>query len=257
MLANKLLPYLVFPLTWTLVLMLLGVVAMIRRRTVIAVLCLGTAWLLLWASSLPVVGQSLLRTLERQTLPMALDTLPEADAIVLLGGAAHAPLPPRRTSEWGDGVDRVLMAARLYRAGKAPLIVVSGGQVFPMPGYRSEADYHVELLMSLGVPESAIWLEGESRNTADNARMVERLVLDAQGDRVLLVTSAFHMPRSLLLFGQTELLVTPVPVDFREPQPARPAILEWMPDADALAMTQLALREYLGLAFYRVRIWLG
>lgn len=168
----------------------------------------------------------------------------------MLGGGVVAPLKPRLKAEMNDGGDRLTMAAELLHAGKAPYILVSGGQVFSDPDILSEADYHVDFLRNLNVPADAIVLEKKSRNTAENATF-SREVLDQRGDKhILLVTSAFHMPRSVLLFGQTDLRVTAVTTDLRNSLSKRPEILYWLPDADALAASQTAVREHLGYWVY-------
>ena len=257
MFFNKFLPYLLFPLTWVLVLLALTGIAVWFDRRKRALWLVTTATLLLWLLSAPRVAHWLLLSLENQYPPVAAAELPAAGAIVLLGGGVEAPLAPRIVAEMNEGGDRLTRAAELYHAGKAPWILVSGGQVFPDPNLRSEAEYHVDFLRRLGVPEEAIVLETSSRNTADNARFSHAILAQREVSHILLVTSAFHMPRSMLLFGKPGLRVTPATTDVLSPLPERPEILYWLPDAGALAVTQLALREHLGYWVYRVKFLLN
>ena len=121
------------------------------------------------------------------------------------------------------------------------------------------------LLGLLGVPEDAIWLEPDSRNTYENA-LNSRIMLDARGiRRVVLVTSAAHMPRSVALFERQGLEVIPAPADFRVTQAGwqmltsgspEAQMVGLLPSAENLAITTSALKEYLGILVYRLRGWL-
>lgn len=117
-----------------------------------------------------------------------------------------------------------------------------------------------EALGALGVSPSMIYTETRSRDTADNARMTRELLEKRRfGSNVLLVTSAYHMPRSLMLFRRAGLHPIPVPTDYktdRGPAVRRKSaenILAWMPQASDLQRTSAALRERLGMLFYRIR----
>ena len=96
-------------------------------------------------------------------------------------------------------------------AGKAPLIIVSGGNVFLQEGIRPESAYTADLLQEWGIPQSAIIFEGNSRNTRENAVETSRLLKNRQLNRVLLVTSAFHMPRALATFRAVGIDAIPSP----------------------------------------------
>jgi uncharacterized SAM-binding protein YcdF (DUF218 family) len=256
MFINKLLPYLFFPLTWVIVLLGFAFIAILFHKRGRALTFLALATSTLWLISCPRPAYWLVSTIESQYPPMPIENLPTADAIVLLTGGVVAPLKPRLYPELNDSGDRLAMAAALFHAGKAPYILVSGGQVFPNPELLSEAEYHVEFLRRLNVPNDAIVLEIESRNTAENALFSEDILVARGDNRILLVTSAFHMPRSMLLFEQTGLIVVAVSTDFRSPLPVRPEILYWLPDGDALAYTQMAIREHLGYWVYKVKAYL-
>lgn len=255
MLLHKLLPYCFYPITWVLGLLAIAVILLWRAqlRAGLRVLLLAFGVLLVAAS--PGVANFLWYSLERQYPPHTPAQLPEAGAIVLLGGGIELPAPPRVMPDLNDAADRVWFAAELYHAGKAPLIVVSGGQVFPNPGLQSEADYHLQLLERMGVPRRAIWLETASSNTADNAVLTAKALKDRNITEVLLVTSAMHMPRASLLFRETGLTVVPAVCDVRISAVQEPAILGILPSARAFLTTEGALREWIGLWVYRARPW--
>ena len=141
---------------------------------------------------------------------------PSADAVVLLGGSMGANTNAYPYAEMWTGADRVWHAACLYKAGKAPRFIASGNgdRVSTLP-----------LLLDFGVPESAVVFEDESRNTEENARFVERLLTasDKSGTqlptandqqptkKILLVTSAYHMRRAMLMYRKYAQNHPPVP----------------------------------------------
>ncbi len=108
---------------------------------------------------------------------------------------------------------------------------------------------------TLGVPADRIVVTGIVANTADEAREVAHLLAGRQlmAPRVLLVTSAFHMPRARQVFEQQGLVVEPFPVDFRFSEGGSTTILDFLPSVGALDQTQTALREFYGRAFYWLR----
>jgi uncharacterized SAM-binding protein YcdF (DUF218 family) len=121
-----------------------------------------------------------------------------------------------------------------------------------------------EILKTLGVPNSAILQDPTSLNTYQNAVNVKKIINERGIRRVLLVTSAMHMPRSLRIFQRQGIEAIPAPTDFlvtqqelEEPNNSTQAtILSLLPDADRLEMTTRALKEYLGTLIYRLRGWL-
>lgn len=255
MLLHKLLPYLFYPITWVVVLLTAGLFLLWRARTRAALRVLVAAWLIVIVAASPGVANFLWYALERQYPQQAPEKLPAAGAIVLLGGGIELPAPPRVMPDLNDAADRVWYAAELFHAGKAPLIVVSGGQVFPNPGLQTEAEYHLQLLMRMGVPQNAIVLESASSNTADNAVLTAQTLKERDIDSVLLVTSAMHMPRASFLFRETGLMVIPATCDVRISTVKEPAILGLLPSAHAFSTTESALREWMGILIYRARVY--
>lgn len=215
-----------------------------RRRSGGVLLTIALGWLWLWST--PVFSDWVRAGLERRYPPLPVQELPAVDAIVVLGGAMEAAQPPERPyPDLGGAADRVWHAARLFRAGKAPLILASGGNL-PWSGIEQpEAAAIAELLQEFGVPAAAIVLEPNSRTTREN-RDNSLPILHALGaHRILLVTSALHMPRALALFEDTDLAVIPAPTDVEVT--VKPGhLLRWLPDAQALADSSRAFKEYLG-----------
>lgn len=259
---SKLLPLLIYPVGLTCLLLL--ALLLLRRRPRWVSWLAAAALLVLWLGANPLVSLWLVRSLEWRYLPPA--ELPHAEVIVLLGGGEAAPAPPQQLPGINDAGDRMIYAAWLYKQGASPHVLLSGGVVgVDGPALEPGAEVMAGLLGMLGVPADALWLEPRSRNTYENAVEVKKL-LDAKGiQRIILVTSAMHMPRSAAIFARQGFDVIPAPTDYNvtqagwdyawTPDPAV-QIFNLVPDADSLVMTTRALKEYTGILIYRLRGWL-
>jgi uncharacterized SAM-binding protein YcdF (DUF218 family) len=202
-------------------------------------------------------SRSLMQSLEFQNLPQG--PLPRSAAIIVLGGGTVPATPPRPWVEVAEAGDRALYAAKLYRDGKAPLMILSGGRVEWYGAGPPEAADMAEQVKSMGVPDSAILLEPDSNNTYENAVNVLKILQDKKiTGPLLLVTSAMHMPRSLAIFRHLGMDVTAAPTDFRTTfEPDRQGFAGWLislwPEAEAMHKTTLAIKEYIGLLIYRLQ----
>jgi uncharacterized SAM-binding protein YcdF (DUF218 family) len=187
--------------------------------------------------------------------PVAMEQVPVSDCIIVLGGVVQAPARPRLDVEFNDSVDRVHKAAALFKAGKAPYLIVTGGNQPWSTVTNSEADLIRDLLVEWGVERDAIILEGSSRNTRENALYTRNIVDSIHCDQALLVTSAAHMPRSVAAFRSVGIAVTPVSTDIRVADDSSLTIQDFLPDARSLQMTSDAIRELVGQWVYKVQGW--
>lgn len=252
LLATKVATALLLPLNLSI---LLGSVALVLSRQKRGLLAAVTGLLALGVlvpASLPVASDALVSRLERDHPPADPAASPEAPAIVVLGGTLQPGLSPRRGPELADSSDRILHAARLFRAGKAPLVVASGGRLPWSREERSEAAEISDLLVEWGVPREAILREERSATTSENAAETARLLRPRGVRRVLLVTSSLHMRRALAAFRAEGLEPVPSPCDALVAGRGPVTALDWLPRPDALDRTHRALKELLGLAYYRV-----
>ena len=167
------------------------------------------------------------------------------DGIVVLGGAIEAAIAPvRRASELNEAAERITVIAELARKYQSARILYSGGNASPAPPGRGEAQIAAALFESFGVPARRLMLEEESRTTAENAAFSRRLVMPKPGERWLLVTSAYHMPRSIGAFRRAGFAVEAYPVDYRTTGPAD----LWIPFdsiATGLRRTDIAAHEWI------------
>lgn len=212
-----------------------------RRRWAFAVALLGGVLLL--GQSLPPVAGWLKETLEERAGPALTDTR-GAGAIVVLGSGLNIDAP----EYGGDTVtDRSLIRARygavVARRSGLP-VLVSGGT--PRNAVRSEADVIGDLLeKEFGVPVR--WREGDSLDTADNARFSAALLHPRGIRRIVLVTQAFHMPRARRLFEAAGFEVIPAPTELAGRSEHPRTLLDWLPRPRALMDSYYALHEWLGL----------
>jgi len=261
---SKFLPTLVYPTGLTAVLLVIALI--LRDRPTVRYRLIAVALITLWLGGHKLTSLTLVRALESRYPAMAPDDVPQAEAIVVLGGGTLEKGAPRPTHEVSEAGDRVIYAARLYGAGVAPLVVVSGSHG-PFHPYGSEPGSAVmaELLTLCGVPEDAILQETVSVNTYENAAETVDLLEDRGITHVILVTSAMHMPRSMALFAKYDLDVTAAPTDFLATDGeiayyAQPdlgvQLVHFLPDAGSLDKTSRAIKELIGIVIYRLRGWL-
>lgn len=260
---SKLLPQFLYPLGLASLLLIVALVMWRRARRMAMVLTI-VALLVIWVGGNRLAAMALIRPLEWYY--PSLNATPHADAIVVLGGGTQPAAPPRPTAELNEAGDRLVYALNLYHAGAAPHLLLSGGMVgVGGPSVRPEAESMAALLEAMGAPSTALWLESNSRNTYENAVESKKL-LDAKGiQRIILVTSAMHMPRAAAIFKKQGFDVIPAPTDYVvtaadwnyyfSPDPAIQA-LNLFPNPEAMDRMQRALKEYLGIVVYRLRGWL-
>jgi uncharacterized SAM-binding protein YcdF (DUF218 family) len=244
--------YLLSPLTLVLALGLAAGLCMGLHRPRWAARLASFAFAGLWLASTPIVGRELTASLENSYPVLSVQAAPKADAIVVLGGSVIGRRPPQRPSiTLTSASTRVWYAAELYRAEKAKWIVVAAGGEPEFPNEQVEADAIAEMLGVLGVPAEAIRLDTKSRNTAENAANAQPILTRLGARRVLLVTSAEHMPRALKTFtkvwANSHIELIPAPTDVDAGQNAS-ALLLWIPSPNGLLGVTKALKEYAGMA---------
>jgi uncharacterized SAM-binding protein YcdF (DUF218 family) len=244
--AAKILPVFFLP-SGAAVLLLLASIMFRKRSLAIAGLAV------LWLSSLPIASDAVMRAAEGWQVRQPVSAMPNADAIVVLSGILRGVPGPERIDEWTEGVDRFDAGIALLKAGKAPLLVFTGGW---MPWHAdgvAEGDVLSQRAAAAGVDRDRIVVSGEARNTADEAQAVA-ILLRGRGrggapPSIILVTSAFHMRRSRLLFTRAGLGVATFPADFLSSnQPF--TILKLLPRASSIDRTEVAVREFYGYLYY-------
>jgi uncharacterized SAM-binding protein YcdF (DUF218 family) len=172
------------------------------------------------------------------------------DGIVVLGGSIDPDLSAAHGLPVFKGaVDRVIAVAALAHRYPNARIIFSGGSGNLISGDAREADYASAVFESLGVPKQRLTMERRSRNTQENAEFSKAIAAPKSGERWLLVTSAYHMPRSVGLFRKAGFAVEPYPVDWRVGGRADILTLSSL-SSEGLDRVDTGIREWMGLAAY-------
>ena len=252
-----------------------GVIAVVcarlgRKRLARWIGGLTVAWLWLWMTPIMtcVVGVPLERYFLVDGRVPAVETFPEADAIVLLGGSMGIETNLSSCAEMWTSADRVWQAARLYKAGKSPKVIATSGRV---------VETTFPLLKEFGIPEAALMKVDDARNTEEEARSIGKMLGKSVGveefsesdspthslkhsstarPKVLLVTSAWHMKRARLMFEKyaPSVEVVCAPADFENSiVAARPfSFSDFLPDPGVFMGNSVALHEWVGIVGYRL-----
>ena len=205
---------------------------------------LAAAWLWLWMTPIMtcIVGSPLEREFFVDGRVPAVETFPEADAIILLGGGMGVDTNRNQYAEMSVGADRVWQAARLYKAGKATKVIATGF----LPENTT-----LPLLKDLGVAEGSVSFV-EAKNTEQEAKGIAKMGFA----RILLVTSAWHMKRARLLFKKyaPNIEVVCSPADFEQTMMSEHVFSHQaiLPDANAFLLNSVALHEWVGIIGYKL-----
>lgn len=223
-----------------------GIIAVVcarlgRKRLAKWIGGLTVAWLWFWMTPIMtwVVGVPLEREFLVDGRVPTVETFPEADAIVLLGGSMGIETNTSSYAEMATSADRVWQAARLYKAGKANKIIATG---------NGAVDTTLPLLLDFGVAKDdvsfmdAVNTEGEAKGIAKSGCK-----------KILLVTSAWHMKRARLMFEKyaPEVEVVCAPADFENSMTARKGI-SLIPDFNVFALNSVAFHEWVGIVGYTI-----
>ncbi len=176
----------------------------------------------------------------------------QADVIVVLSGMVNPLAGPGTRPEFLGSLDRILVGEELLRKGTARHLLISGGSGLILAKGESEATILGRWLTERGVPVRHIIIEPKSRNTAENARESAAIIRAAGWKKVVLVTSAFHMPRSVMCFRKAGVEVIPYPVDYYASR-VFPGPEALVPGESALETTTVVMKEIVGIAAYWIR----
>ncbi len=212
------------------------------RRTL-----LWTAFLVIltgiWLGSTPPGSHRLVYLLEWPYPPIAPEKCPEADAIAVLAGTG---LPRNRPLFYFETPNRMDGALALYQAKRAPALILT----------TEEGELNRVAAIERGVPPERILLAGEATDTASEARIITDTAMRQNWHRLLLVTSAFHMGRSVALLHRAaassgySLTVIPYPVDWQQVPAVKKGRSPWLPNRYGIELLKRTIKEFGGIVFY-------
>jgi uncharacterized SAM-binding protein YcdF (DUF218 family) len=248
---SKTVGLLLLPTNFLIVLALAGALLTATRWARAGRRLMVTAIVLLAICAFSPSGNLLLYPLESRFPPWDAVTNAPPDGIVVLGGPIDADLSVAHdTPVIRSAPDRIIAAAALARKFPNARIIYSGGSPNLIANDAREADYAALVLESLGVERSRLIMDRRARNTYENALFSKQLAAPKAGERWLLVTSAFHMPRAVGLFRKAGFAVEPYPVDWRVGRSASDILAFTLLATDGLGRTDVAMREWIGLLAY-------
>ena len=240
---NKILPIIVSPLGLIIILLFFGV---FRKRMLPSMIGLINLIIL----SLPIVSRQLIKLLEQNFRPTTPSGIARADTVVVLSGMVT--LIEKNDGihyEFSEAVDRIFAGINLLKIGKAQKIILTRGKL-PWSVGVPEGEFLAEFIQSQGINPNRILLSEIVQNTNDEAKAISRML--PKNSEVILVTSAFHMPRAVKVFQNQNLKVIPYPVDFRS-SVKKINIIDFLPQASAFKDSNFYFREIIGRAYYSIR----
>ncbi|WFU36672.1 YdcF family protein [Bradyrhizobium brasilense] len=245
---SKTLGIMLLPINFLIGIGVIGTVLLLTRFARLGRRLMVAALLLLAICGFSPLGNVLISTLEQRFPPWdASRGVP--DGIIVLGGSIDADLSVAHgTPVVRSAADRVIAAAALARRYPNARLVFTGGSANLISNDAREADYAAEMFEGLGIARSRLIIERRSRNTVENAEFSRALVDPKPGERWLLVTSAYHMPRSVGLFRKAGFNVEAYPVDWRVGNVFSFGTLA----IEGLSRTDLGTREWIGLLAYHL-----
>jgi uncharacterized SAM-binding protein YcdF (DUF218 family) len=244
MLASKILTTLILPPGCFVIVLLIIVLFVPRRFKAFPAFVM----MFLYAFSIQPVSDFFMKPLENAYPPLSKEFSKSwPDAIVVLGGGTVIGSPETEEGHdalASDALNRAVYAYTLRGLFNAP-IVFSGGKVFDY-NQESEASAAGKLLETLGLPSRRFVAEDQSRTTWENARETAKMGYK----KVILVTSAYHMKRSVYCFEQNGMTVATAPTDYKTDRGRKYDVISFMPSMNSFRNTYLAFHEYVGLLYY-------
>lgn len=240
---HKILPLIFSPLMLVIGLIILGIIFNLRKFSLIGIT-------ILIFSSLPIVSSKFIAYLEKDYQPIEIAEIENVDAIVVLSGMIRVVGDKENLKyEFKESVDRFFAGLDLFNNNKSPILILTKGKM-PWSVGIAEGEYLKKLAIKYGVSEDNIILTDEVQNTDQEAKAVKKILAN-ENARIILVTSAFHMPRVEKVFKTANINVIPFPVDFRNSK-SKTTVMDFIPSAGSLFDTSHFVREMIGRLYYNL-----
>ena len=241
---HKILPLIFSPIFLVMVLIIWGAIFKSRISGILAVS-------ILILCSLPIFSNKLIISLENEYVLSDASSAKTAEAIVVLSGMVRTINGKSGLSyEWREASDRIFAGIELVKKNKAPVMILTGGKL-PWSVGKPEGEYLRDIAIKYGVPNKNILLTENVENTEQEAKAVAKL-LNRVSPKIILVTSAFHMPRAQKVFEAAGIIIEPFPVDFLSGA-NKSTIMNFIPSAGAFNQTSFFIRELIGRSYYNLK----
>ena len=240
---HKILPLIFSPLILVIGLIILGIIFNLRKFSLIGVI-------ILILSSLPIVSNRFIAYLEKDYQLIEVAEIENVDAIVVLSGMIRVIGDEENLKyEFTDSVDRFFAGLDLFNNNKSPILILTRGKM-PWSIGIAEGEYLKELAIKYGVSEENIILTDEVQNTDQEAKAIKEIL--TEDAKIILVTSAFHMPRAEKVFKAANINLIPYPVDFQNSK-SKTTMMDFIPSAGSLFDTSHFVREMIGRLYYNLK----
>ena len=224
-------------------LIILGIIFNLRKFSLIGVI-------VLILSSLPIISNKFIAYLEKDYQPIEIAEIENVDAIVVLSGMIRVIGDEENLKyEFTDSVDRFFAGLDLFNNNKSPILILTRGKM-PWSLGIAEGEYLKELAIKYGVSEENIILTDEVQNTDQEAKAIKEIL--TEDAKIILVTSAFHMPRAEKVFKAANINLIPFPVDFQNSK-SKTTMMDFIPSAGSLFDTSHFVREMIGRLYYNLK----
>ena len=241
---HKILPTFVLPIMLVIIVILIG---LIKNKKKLIYIAIGVLYIL----STPIFSNNFFKLVEGNEYRKPISAIDSADAIVVLSGMLEINEVGDSTYiEWGVP-DRFFGGIALFKAGKAQKLVFTGGKMPWDKAKKTEGDVLKEYAISNGIPSEKILVTKDVENTADEAVAVKELIRPSK--RIILVTSAYHMYRAKKLFEKQGLIVIPYKVDYKASRNNTTTLMDFLPSAINLELTEIGIREIIGRIYYVIK----
>ena len=241
---HKILPLLFSPLFFIISLVIFGLIIGSKKISL-------TGVIILVILSMPIVSDKLIAYLESDYELIKPSKVESADAVVVLSGMVKTIQTKNGLDyEWGEAADRIFAGIDLFKSNKAPVLILTGGKL-PWSIGVPEGEYLRNVAIDLGVPKKDILITENVENTDQEAKAIKKILL-LDNPKVILVTSAFHMPRAQLVFEAAGINVIPFPVDFIIGA-EKLTFMSFIPSAGSFASTSFFVREMIGRTYYSLK----
>jgi uncharacterized SAM-binding protein YcdF (DUF218 family) len=226
---------------------LLILIGLIKNKKKLIYIAIGVLYII----STPIFSNNFFKLVEGNEYRKPISTIDSADTIVVLSGMLEINEVGDSTYiEWGDP-DRFFGGIALFKAGKAQKLIFTGGKMPWDMAKKTEGEVLKEYSISNGIPSEKIFVTKVVENTADEAVAVKELISPSK--RIILVTSAFHMNRAKRLFEKQRFEVIPYKVDYKTAGKSVITVMDFLPSAGNLELSETGIREIFGRIFYLLK----
>ena len=241
---HKILPTFVLPIMLVIIVILIG---LNKNKKKLIYIAIGVLYIL----STPIFSNNFFKLVEGSEYRKPISAIDSADAIVVLSGMLEINEVGDSTYiEWGDP-DRFFGGIALFKAGKAQKLVFTGGKMPWDKANKTEGEVLKEYAISNGIPSEKILVTKNVENTADEAVAVKEQISPSK--RIILVTSAYHMYRAKRLFEKEGIEVISFKLDYKTARKSAITVMDFLPNANNLELTEIGIREIIGRLFYLVK----